>query len=164
MRGGHPGYYSFTARPHRKEGRIISHLQPFIVHEEDIESEDGKDLNLGPIRFRTLISADQNPSGRLTVGVAEIDPDPSRGMEIHRHTQPEIYYILEGKGIITITEEEYPVRRGTAVFIPGAAAHGTRNTGTDPLRFLYIFPADSFEKINYESPVDRDHADSGDKP
>ena len=111
-----------------------------------------------------MISADRTPSGRLTVGVAEIDPDQSEKMQIHRHAQPEIYYILEGKGGVTIDGRELAVRRGTAVFIPGGAAHGTRNTGTDPLRFLYVFPADSFEKINYESPVGRDHADSGDKP
>ena len=126
--------------------------------------KDGEDLNLGPIRFRALISGDRSPTGRLTVGVAEIAPGPNPGMKIHRHAHPEIYYILEGQGVITIEGKEYPVRRGTAVFIPGGADHETQNIGNDLFRFLYIFPADSFDEIEYEFPEHRDHPDNGRKP
>lgn len=68
----------------------------------------------------------------------------------HRHPEPEVYYILAGEGIVLIDGTEYPVREGTAVFIPGNAEHGMKNTGTVTLSLLYIFPTDSFSGVKYE--------------
>ena len=32
------------------------------------------------------------------------------------------------------------------------ATHGVQNTGGEPLRILYVLPADSFDEIEYEFP------------
>jgi hypothetical protein len=36
-----------------------------------------------------------------------------------------------------------------AVFIPGMAEHGIRQTGTELLRLFYGFPVDSFDSVEY---------------
>jgi mannose-6-phosphate isomerase-like protein (cupin superfamily) len=86
------------------------------------------------------------------VGVAELPPGISGDFRPHRHEQAEVYYVLSGEGIVTISGVEHPVRPGTAVFIPGGALHGAVNTGAHLLRLLYVFPAASFDEVRYEFP------------
>ena len=57
-----------------------------------------------------------------------------------------------GEGVVVIDGREHPVRPGTALFIPGDAEHGVRNTGEEPLRLLYAFPVDSFDQVEYAFP------------
>ena len=77
--------------------------------------------------------------------------------EFPRHAQPEIYYMLAGHGVmlaghgvVILEGEEHGLRPGSAVFIPGGAEHGVRNTGTGILRLLYAFAADSFAEVETE--------------
>lgn len=126
--------------------------RPFVIHEEECELEQWGDAADARVRWRTLLSADRTPTGSLTVGVAELPPGTSEDFRPHRHEQPEAYYILAGEGIVTISGVEYPVRPGTAVFIPGNVLHGAINTGTELLRLLYVFPAASFDEVRYEFP------------
>jgi oxalate decarboxylase/phosphoglucose isomerase-like protein (cupin superfamily) len=60
--------------------------------------------------------------------------------------------VRPGTSARTGTGTEHPVRPGTAIFVPGNAEHGALNTGSGPLRILYVFPADSFHQIEYEFP------------
>ena len=126
--------------------------RPFIVHEEDCELEGSEAIAPGSVRWRTLISGDRTPTDSLTAGIAELEPGDVRLFRPHKHAQAEVYYILSGEGVVTIAGIEHPVRPGTAVFIPGGAEHGARNTGTEPLRLLYVFPSDSFAEIEYQFP------------
>jgi hypothetical protein len=52
-------------------------------------------------------------------------------------------------GIVSVEGEEIPVKAGSAVFIPGMAKHGVRQTGNEILRFFYAFPVDSFDGVEY---------------
>jgi mannose-6-phosphate isomerase-like protein (cupin superfamily) len=130
----------------------MSRADPFLIHEEECEFEGSDEPTPGRVRWRTLISGDRTPTDSLTVGVAELDPGESRDFVPHKHAQAEVYYILSGEGIVNISGAEHPVRPGTAVFIPGGTAHGARNTGTQLLRLLYVFPSDSFADVKYEFP------------
>lgn len=130
----------------------MSRTRPFVIHEEECEFERWEDAPQARVRWRTLLSADRTPTGSLTVGVAELPPGTWRDFRPHRHEQAEAYYVLAGAGVVTISGVEYPLRSGTAVFIPGSALHGVVNTGTELLRLLYVFPAASFDEIRYEFP------------
>jgi mannose-6-phosphate isomerase-like protein (cupin superfamily) len=123
-----------------------------MVHEAECEFEGGDEPAPGRVRWRTLLSSDRTPTDALTLGVAEIDPGGARDFRPHRHAQPEAYYILSGEGVVSLAGTDHPVRPGTTVFIPGNVAHGARNTGSERLRLLYVFPADSFGEIRYEFP------------
>jgi mannose-6-phosphate isomerase-like protein (cupin superfamily) len=126
--------------------------QAFVIQEEDCELEGSGAPEFGLVRWRTLISGDRTPTDSLTVGVAELECGESRHFRPHKHIQAEVYYVLSGEGTVTISGTDYAVRAGTTVFIPGGAEHGARNTGTELLRLLYVFPAHSFAEIKYEFP------------
>jgi len=81
------------------------------------------------------------------MGIAKIPPTGT--LHEHRHRQAEIYLILQGTGSVRIDGKTRPVRAGSAVFIPGNAVHSCENTGAADLRFAYVFPANSFEEVEY---------------
>lgn len=56
----------------------------------------------------------------------------------HSLTTSEVYYILEGQGIMHIDDESSPVAAGQAVYIPPCAAQHIKNTGSGDLKFLCI--------------------------
>jgi quercetin dioxygenase-like cupin family protein len=120
-----------------------------VLHEQDCELESWNDETRDLVRWRTLFSGDRTPTSSLTMGVAELPPGESTQIHTHRHAQVEAYYILCGEGIVSISGVNYPVRTGSAVFLPGDAEHGTINTGTETLRLLYVFAADSFDRVAY---------------
>jgi quercetin dioxygenase-like cupin family protein len=101
----------------------------------------------GLVYWRALVSGDVTPSEALTMGIAKIPP--AAKLHEHRHRQAEIYLILQGTGSVRIDGKTRPVRAGSAVFIPGNAVHSCENTGASDLRFAYVFPANSFEEVEY---------------
>ncbi|MEU5431989.1 cupin domain-containing protein [Streptomyces sp. NPDC020719] len=62
----------------------------------------------------------------------------------HRHSRTEeLYFVLRGRGEITLDGRAHPVRPGTAVLTALGRRHALRNTGRRPLSWLVIeMPAD----------------------
>lgn len=57
----------------------------------------------------------------------------------HHHVETEeIYYILHGRGEMTVDAEVREVLSGDAVFIPRGSTHALKNTGTEPMTLLLI--------------------------
>ncbi|KAJ5694195.1 Cupin 2 conserved barrel [Penicillium majusculum] len=102
----------------------------------------------GDVSWHTLISSPQTESTDLCAGIATCPPDTGH-LCAHRHTQAEIYHILEGEGDVTIDGVVSRVRAGSTVFIPSDAEHGIVNTGNVDLRWFYVFPTGSFGDIVY---------------
>ena len=122
-------------------------VKPFVVETRDQQRDGWDDPVKGRIGWRTLFSGDATPTDALTAGLAEVEPGGWLGL--HRHTPAEVYYVIEGAGIVTIEAWSTRSRLAPRVFIPGDAEHGVRNPGTAPLRFVYVFPSDSFGEIEY---------------
>jgi mannose-6-phosphate isomerase-like protein (cupin superfamily) len=120
---------------------------PFVLHESDAPLDGWDDPLRGRIRWRTLFSKGGTPTDGITCGVADLGPGDWLGL--HRHAPPEIYYVLSGAGVVTLNGVETAVKAGSAVFIPGMAEHGVRQTGMAVLRFFYGFPVDSFDNVEY---------------
>ena len=108
--------------------------------EEDIPKK-------GLVYWKTLISKGVTRSENLTLGIARLPPGGA--LHEHRHVQEEVYLVLEGSGLVRVGDEEVAVGAGSAVFIPGDAPHSCENTGASDLRVAYVFPADSFEDVEY---------------
>ncbi len=125
-------------------------LGPIVSREEDREWEtwDEEDVpQKGLVYWKTLISKGVTRSEGLTLGVANLPPNGA--LHEHRHKQEEVYLVLEGSGRVRVGGEEFAVEAGSAVFIPGDALHSCENTGASELRVAYVFPADSFEDVEY---------------
>ena len=125
----------------------MSTAKPLVVRTEEQVLEGWDDPVKGRVSWRTLFSGGTTATEALTAGVAELQPGDRLGL--HRHTPPEIYYVLEGSGIVTLDGVEHEIAAGAAVFIPGDCEHGIRNDGASPLRVFYAFAADSFADIEY---------------
>jgi len=117
---------------------------PFVVEEGAVEVESGEDRG---VIWRTLTSADRTPTSELTSGVCEIAPGCE--LALHRHPPLELYYFLEGTGVVTLGASDHAVRAGTTISIPGDTPHRIRNTGTATLKLFYVFPTASFTEVEY---------------
>lgn len=56
----------------------------------------------------------------------------------HRLKTSEVYYILEGKGIMYIDEESAEVHAGQVIYIPPNSKQHIKNSGNSDLKFLCI--------------------------
>ena len=124
--------------------------EPVVSREGDQEWETWNEEDIakkGLVYWKTLISKGVTPSENLTLGVARLPPGGA--LHEHRHTQEEVYLVLEGSGLVTVGGAETAVEAGSAVFIPGDVPHSCENTGASDLRVAYVFPADSFEEVEY---------------
>ena len=98
-------------------------------------------------RWRLIFSGRRTPTEAMTLGLAEFPPGAV--LPLHHHAPAEVYHALEGEGLVEIEGEPHRLRPGLSLFIPANARHRTTNTGAGPLRFLFVFPTDSFEEVVY---------------
>jgi len=98
------------------------------------------------VTYRTLLSRDATPSHGLVQGIATL-----RAGDVefaHWHDVPETVHVLEGEGHARLGGEVMPMCPGDTFFVPAGCVHEWR-CGAGMLRFLYTFPADSFDEIAY---------------
>ena len=99
----------------------INEVPPFTTKDSS-EIRELLSYRNSSIRNQSLAEA------RLPIGASTIP---------HRHPQTEeIYYILEGKGVIKIADEVKKVVVGDAIAIPPGTMHEITNTGHTVLKFL----------------------------
>jgi quercetin dioxygenase-like cupin family protein len=69
---------------------------------------------------------------------------PNAYVQEHSHKiQEQIYYVLEGEGILTVGKEEHLMRPHDYVYLPPGVPHSFTNTGLSGLVFLVVTtPAD----------------------
>jgi quercetin dioxygenase-like cupin family protein len=118
--------------------------QPVVVEEGKVEVERGEERG---VTWRTLTSADRTRTWGLTTGVCEIEPGGELGL--HTHPPLEVYYFLEGTGVVTLGSQDHAVRPGSTVYIPGGLPHRIYNDGTTRLKLFYVFPVDSYSTVEY---------------
>lgn len=62
---------------------------------------------------------------------------PGEAFQLHHHeTLEEVFYILSGKALIRINDEEAELTSEMAVVIPRKAKHWMKNVGSEPLVYL----------------------------
>ncbi|KAH8692184.1 RmlC-like cupin domain-containing protein [Talaromyces proteolyticus] len=135
-----------------------SPVRPVILHANNLQNtpaESFNDTSRGDVTWHTLFSRPRTPTSDLSAGLA-VCPPRTGHLCRHRHSQAEIYYIIEGSGHVLIDGETYRVSKGSTVFIPSDAEHGVINSGQQPLKWFYVFPTDSFEDIVYRFSKDKD--------
>jgi quercetin dioxygenase-like cupin family protein len=95
-------------------------------------------LLLGDVR--TVKAGGSETRGGLTV--VEQIAAPGAVASLHRHPYQEVFYVLDGEleftGLAQGERETFTVGPGGTVHAAPGVAHGYRNTGTVPARFLAI--------------------------
>ncbi len=78
-------------------------------------------------------------SERMIIAINTYAPGVSHGGKGHFHPDMEqLYYVIAGKGIITVGDEEREVGPGSFSFMQRNVRHGARNTGTEPMTVAVI--------------------------
>lgn len=126
---------------------VADQAEPIALDEGDLAQDGWDDPVRGRLRWRTLFSNGLTPTAGMTCGVTELWPGDWLGL--HRHAPAEVYYVFAGAGVVSLDGREIAVKAGSAVFIPGMAEHGIRQTGNETLRLFYAFPVDSFDEVEY---------------
>jgi mannose-6-phosphate isomerase-like protein (cupin superfamily) len=65
---------------------------------------------------------------------------PGSGIGYHEQKEDEIYYVLSGRGVMTIDDKPFDIGPGTAVLTRPGSSHGLKQAGTEDLVIM----------INYE--------------
>ena len=81
-----------------------------------------------------LASPRTSNAEHLTTTLAVIQPGGEQ--RIHRHRPEQVYFIIEGTGLMTVGGETQPVGPGDCVFIPSGQPHGLKNDGNGTLRYF----------------------------
>jgi mannose-6-phosphate isomerase-like protein (cupin superfamily) len=68
---------------------------------------------------------------------------PGSGIGYHEQKEDEIYYVLSGRGTMTVDGKSFDVEPGTAVLTRPGSSHGLKQTGAEDLVIM----------INYEQKV-----------
>jgi mannose-6-phosphate isomerase-like protein (cupin superfamily) len=87
--------------------------------------------------LRELIHPDKAPL-LLRYSLAHATLKPGNTSYEHRLKTSEVYYLLEGKGIMHMGEEAQEVFPGQAVYIPPMAWQYIHNPGPGDLKFICI--------------------------
>lgn len=74
----------------------------------------------------------------LRYSLAHAIVKPGDTSEPHRLKTSEVYYILQGQGVMHIDDEQQKVGVGDAIYIPPMAKQFIHNSGTTDLVFLCI--------------------------
>jgi mannose-6-phosphate isomerase-like protein (cupin superfamily) len=83
-------------------------------------------------------------AGPETTGSSRVDfrisrYAPAAYVEEHMHkVQEQVYYVLEGEGILTLDDTKNLMRPNDYVYVPPGVRHSFTNTGTQGLVFLVI--------------------------
>jgi mannose-6-phosphate isomerase-like protein (cupin superfamily) len=88
----------------------------------------------GNITSHLLVSKLTCNSDNLAITLVEIEPGGVQ--HVHSHAPEQVYYILEGSGVMTVDDERRQVQAGDCVYYPPFAKHGLENTGGTVLRYL----------------------------
>lgn len=81
-----------------------------------------------------LVSPRTSCAEQLTTTLAVILPGGEQ--RIHSHRPEQVYFIIEGNGLMTVGDQTQWVGPGDCVFIPSGQLHGLRNDDDIPLRYF----------------------------
>ncbi len=118
-------------------------MKKFVVNES--EGIKGKlPVEGGGGTFNILIDEEISGAQHFSLLVNEIAPG-YRGKE-HSHAVEHCWYVLEGRGTVTIAGKAFHVKPGDAVFAPVGILHSVECIGDEPLRYVVVYAPPGPEK------------------
>jgi mannose-6-phosphate isomerase-like protein (cupin superfamily) len=104
----------------------------------DLANIDGRTY---PARRRTQnLAGGMSPIQATNFAMGHVTLEPNGGqVPWHNQDQEEIYFIVEGEGEMCLGEERRAIRAGQAAYIPPGVFHQLTNTGSIPMRMIYVY-------------------------
>ena len=57
----------------------------------------------------------------IQAGIIRLRPDENDTQE--PHSVDEVYYVIEGRGFINLSDKNHPIKQGTSIFVPTGTEH-----------------------------------------
>ncbi len=94
-----------------------------------------------PARRRTKnLAGGLSPIQAANFAMGHVTLEPEGGqVPWHNQEQEELYFVIEGEGEMCLGDERRELRTGQAVYIPPRVFHQITNTGSRPLRMIYVY-------------------------
>ena len=65
---------------------------------------------------------------------------PGSAIGLHKQDVDEVYYVLSGKGELTLDGEKHEIGPGTAILTRPGSSHSLKQTGTEDLVIIIAYP------------------------
>jgi mannose-6-phosphate isomerase-like protein (cupin superfamily) len=102
-------------------------------------------------RHSTLIVTEEDMGAKgFIVGVHTMDPGGGAPEHVHEKEQ-EAMYFFSGKGIARVGGTEFNIEPDSVMLAPPGAKHSIRNTGDQPLRFVFVYCPPLPEHVSRET-------------
>ena len=112
-----------------------------VIRSADIEFGPGSVPNT---RRRVLIDADRG-SGAITLG--QLIMNPGSELMMHTHRIEEAMVITRGVATAVLGDETHTLRPGDAILAPAGVKHMLANRSSEPMEFLFFYPAISIQML-----------------
>jgi len=98
--------------------------------------------HFGGALSKALVGPGNSGSSRIDFRISRYAPSAYVAEHVHK-VQEQVYYVLEGEGLLTLNAEQHLMRPHDYVYVPPGVRHSFTNTGTAGLVFLVVTtPAD----------------------
>ncbi len=93
--------------------------------------------HFGGALSKELAGPETTGSSRIDFRISRYAPMAYVQEHVHQ-VQEQVYYVLEGEGLLTLDKERHLMRPHDYVYVPPGVRHSFTNTGLDSLVFLVI--------------------------
>ena len=114
----------------------------------------------GGIRTTPLIVHQKVPNAAFTTGMSVFPP--GQGAPMHSHNCDEQVTMLEGVGDVEIDGVVTALKQYDTTYIPANVPHRFYNTGTGPMRILWIYASDRVTRTFADTGVEVEHLTEAD--
>jgi mannose-6-phosphate isomerase-like protein (cupin superfamily) len=64
---------------------------------------------------------------------------PGSGVGLHEQHEDEVYYVISGRGVMTLDDKRYDVAPGAAILTRTGSSHGLTQSGTEDLVVIITY-------------------------
>ncbi len=93
--------------------------------------------HFGGALSKALVAPDNSHSRRIDFRISRYAPMAYVQEHVHK-VQEQVYYVLEGEGVLTLDDASHLMRAHDYVYVPPGVRHGFTNTGLHGLVFLVV--------------------------
>jgi quercetin dioxygenase-like cupin family protein len=93
--------------------------------------------HFGGALSKALVDAASAGTNRVDFRISRYAPNAYVEEHAHR-VQEQIYYVLEGEGVLTVGDDQHLMRPHDYVYLPPGVKHSFSNTGLAGLVFLVV--------------------------
>ena len=103
--------------------------------------------HFGGALSKALVDPENSGSRRVDFRISRYAPAAYVAEHVHA-VQEQIYYVIEGEGVLTLDDERHLMRPHDYVYVPPGVRHSFTNTGTGGLVFFVVTtPAEDHEEV-----------------